>query len=188
MTRAGIELKPNFDFLALAYYHRALMQTALPDRIVPRRLCDRGESMTGSIPVSALQRLCELLHAPEGEVRVRLYFRRDNSGQAYVRLRYEAVLALPCQRCLQAVHWPLKGDNQLQPVGGDDAARDVDEPLLVGADGIDPRAMVEDEMILALPLVPRHPDSAHCMPDNPAAESRQAAGDNPFEALRQLKS
>lgn len=97
-------------------------------------------------------------------------------------------LQLTCQRCLQGVRWPVERVTQLQLVENENAATHVDEPLVLESGGINPRAVIEDELILALPVVARHPDSEQCTPNNPAEPEDEPPSNNPFEVLRQLKS
>lgn len=179
---------PHFDFRGPPIYHRALMQSALPEWVSPHKLCDRGGSVAGRVPVSGLARLCELLHTLEGEVDARLDFGRDDARQPYVVVRVSAVLQLTCQRCMQAVSWPLERTTRLEPVDNENDAEQVEEPLLVEVRGISPPAVVEDELILALPVVARHADAERCMPRNPAQPEQDSLRDNPFAILRQLKS
>ena len=66
------------------------------------------------------------------------------------------------------------------------------EPLLVAEDGrLNPASVIEDELLLALPLVPVNPDSS--LPDEVTGSNltADAAGEerpeNPFAVLRELK-
>jgi len=71
---------------------------------------------------------------------------------------------LECQRCLDDFAWgfDVATDVLLAHDEAELAALDADSSLeVVLADGtVDPRALVEDELVLALPFAPRHPDDA----------------------------
>ena len=152
-------------------------------------------SFEGSIPVAALERLCGALADSEGEVRFRLDFGRDELGTDYVDVHAQAPLMMICQRTLEPFVLPVTVDNRLGLIRRerDEAGLPPGcEPLLVAEDGrLHPADVIEDELLLALPLVPVNPDSS--LPD--AVTDHGAAGqgnateqeNNPFAVLRELK-
>ena len=152
-------------------------------------------SFEGSLPVSAMSRLCELLASSDGKVQFALDFGRDEMGTNYVDVRAEAALTLICQRTLEPFVLPVAVHTRLGLIRQerDEAGLPPDcEPLLVAEDGrLRPADVMEDELLLALPLVPVNPDSS--LPDEvtghepeefPAGERRS---ENPFAVLRELK-
>ena len=71
---------------------------------------------------------------------------------------------MTCQRCLQAMPIELSGAHQLAVVGDDEQARQLParlEPLLVDGEMCDLWTVVEDELILSLPIVSYH-DTEDC--------------------------
>ncbi len=153
----------------------------------------------GSVPLSALPRLRELLEGDEGapvEWTLR-GFQRERTGlrpQAMVALHVRAELRLICQRCLQemtqviedAVDFRLVIDEPpmtLEELEAEDEALPAEDP-------VDVLELIEDQLILALPLVPMH---AVC-PQSQAAEqspdqTEPAPGEerqHPFANLRDL--
>jgi uncharacterized protein len=120
--------------------------------------------------------------------------RADGSRRQLVELRVAGSIALVCQRCLEIYDQPLHGESRFELVDTEaeadalfeatEADDDAPEPL-VAARPVNGFELMEDELLLSLPIVPRH---AVC-PDNPATRvlEHQQAPDSPFAALRALK-
>ncbi|HHC72966.1 MAG TPA: hypothetical protein ENK54_08715 [Thiotrichales bacterium] len=169
------------------------MSGILPDRVDALRFAQERVEMQGEIALSRLSRLVTQLRG-EGEALVRLRFGVDERGQSFVTGELEAAVELTCQRCLQPVSVPLEVDFRLGMVKDDAQARGLDEgyePVLLQGPTLSLHEIVEDELLLALPPVPRHP-TGEC----PAGEGTLRFGelpepdeetDNPFAVLRGLK-
>lgn len=153
----------------------------------------------GSLPLSSMLRLRDMLHDDEGLVQYTIEFDRDALQVAYVELRIEAALPLLCQRTLQRFVQPVQLLQRLALQQGKQDMADGDmealevglpedyEALLVPEDGmLDPVALIEDELILAVPVVAVSPDSQAQARDWPVPEV-EAAKANPFSALAGLK-
>ncbi len=143
--------------------------------------------------MSAFARLGEVIASPEGDVTYELDFGRDEFNIAYVAVRAKAPLTVICQRSLEPFVLPVEIDTRLGLIVEEieEAALPPGyEALLVEQDGkLDLRATIEDELLLALPLVPVNPD--YELPDDivGADEEEEALPDpseNPFAALRGL--
>jgi uncharacterized protein len=152
-------------------------------------------SFAGSMPIAAMPRLCEALASSEGEARFELDFGRDSFDTAYLDVRVQAPLTLLCQRSLEPFVLPVSLDARLGLIRREQEESALPpgcEPLLVAGDGkLSLADVIEDEMLLALPLIPVNPDST--LPDDvtgsgagdaPATERT----DNPFAVLRELKN
>lgn len=147
------------------------------------------------MPVARLARLCGALASDEGEVGFRLDFGRDELGTDYVDVHAQAPLTMICQRTLEPFVLPVTVDSRLGLIRRerDEAGLPPGcEPLLVAEDGrLGPADVIEDELLLALPLVPVNPDSS--LPDAVLDHGAAAGGDaaeqenNPFAVLRELK-
>ena len=140
----------------------------------------------GRVLLSAMARLRDSLVDAEGEVRYVLTFDTDNLKVPYLELRIEAELPLECQRSLQRFLQPVRVVQRLGLIRdeAEEAALPPDyEPLLVPADGLlRPAELVEDELILALPVVPVSPD-AEAVERDFAPTVEETAQANPFAAL-----
>lgn len=140
-----------------------------------------------------MDRLAPLLASPEGEADYELAFSRDTKGRPVIEGRVDAVLKLVCQRCLETLDLTVAGRIALTVVTGVGEARAEGESdtehLLLEEQTLSPRDLVEEELLLNIPAVPRH-DECRVQKEWPAAD---AGGEddigtaNPFEALAALR-
>jgi uncharacterized protein len=151
-------------------------------------------SFQGSLPIAAMPRLCEVLADDAGVATYALDFGRDEYGTAYVDVHVQAPLWLVCQRTLEPFVMPVTVDSRLGLIRSEREESALPagvEPLLVAEDDkVSPIDVIEDELLLALPLVPVNPDSV--LPEEvtrPPVEAAPAEKrpDNPFAVLRELK-
>jgi uncharacterized protein len=109
--------------------------------------------------------------------------------QAALHVVADAAVGLECQRCLQRMVVPLSIDRCVFFVPGEDAAASLDaesdEDVLALEPAVDLKELVEDELLLALPLVPRHEVCPEPLPFDPGPET--PAAEHPFAALAALK-
>ena len=126
------------------------------------------------------------------EARARIRFRRQD-GRSLASIEVEANLPLTCQRCLQPVNWPIAGSTQLafeEPGSLAPTASDEYEVFVTHGGFVALTDVVEDELLLALPLVAKHAPNAceatvpqdERSEDTPAAERAQT----PFAGLKDL--
>ncbi|OOG63302.1 DNA-binding protein [Rhodanobacter sp. B04] len=152
-------------------------------------------SFEGTLPIATMSRLCDALAGTDGVVRFELDFGRDSLGTDYLDVRAQASLTLVCQRTLEPFVLPVVVSTRLGLIKleRDEAGLPPDcEPLLVAEDGrLKPADVIEDELLLALPLIPINPDSS--LPDEvtghePENDSTgEGRSENPFAVLRELK-
>ncbi|MEE4659337.1 MAG: YceD family protein [Halieaceae bacterium] len=150
--------------------------------------------MEGRVPLSSLSRLAEALASPEGYANVDCRFSRDEENRSIVDVDVEATVQVTCQRCLQNMPLRLDVQGRVAVVGDDEAAKQLPaalEPWVVGSETASLWHLVEDELMLALPVVAYH-DSEDCKRLLDAyrrpPESGNPSGDNPFKVLERLKS
>ena len=154
-------------------------------------------SFEGVVPLKSMPRLCGALEQPEGECRYALQFDRGMLDVPYVEVRAQADLPLVCQRSLQRFLLPVKIVQRLALLaseGQEDALPEDYEALVLDAEGmIHPLDLIEDELILALPVVPVDPDSEPVETSWPASPvggagmDETAARENPFAVLANMK-
>lgn len=144
----------------------------------------------GRIPLAAMTRLGGSLLDAKGDVRYQLDFDTDALKVPYVELRIEAELPLECQSSLQRFLLPVRLVQRLGLIRdeADEAALPPEyEALLVPDDGmLRPADLVEDELILALPVVPVAPD-AEAVERDFVPDAEETAQTNPFAALADWK-
>lgn len=147
--------------------------------------------LEGELPLAGLPRLASLLNDAEGSARYRIEFGRDALEVPFAKLSIEAGLPLVCQRSLQAFVEPVVVEQTLGLIrdeAGEAALPPGYEAMLVPEDGrIVPAELVEDELILAVPVIPVAPGSEAVDRDWPV-EQEDALASNPFAALSALKS
>jgi uncharacterized protein len=159
------------------------------------RMVTARRGFEGRLPLASMSRLADVLCDAEGEVRFTLDFDRDALQVPYVEVRIDAQLPLMCQRTLQRYVQPIQVVQRLGLLRADSDTAEADEaalpegyePLLVPADGeLRSADLVEDELILAVPLIPVSPGSEALEHDWPVPPEEEAQA-NPFSALSGLK-
>lgn len=115
-------------------------------------------------------------------------------AQPWLHLQVDAVVPLTCQRCLGRVDVPLTVDRAFRFAADEDAAAAEDESseedVLARSPDFDLRGLVEDELLLALPLVAMHPTCpvpVKLSARDAAFDEAQAADPGPFAQLQRLK-
>jgi DUF177 domain-containing protein len=123
-----------------------------------------GGRLSGSYPLAELPRLEEILHGVEGGVDWQLEgLVRD--GRPCLRVTVSGRLELVCQRCLKPYPHELRSET-LMPLARSEAELagwEREDPLLdclLADSRLDVQMLVEDEILLSLPAVPKHPDPA----------------------------
>jgi uncharacterized protein len=127
-------------------------------------LGERAAILRGEIRLRRLPRLSGLLSTDEGSVRASLSF-RQRGGWVTFELEYETTLELTCQRCLAPVrHCVSEKVNMIvmEESAMERHAPEGYEPLALDGDRIKPAELIEDELIVSLPLVPRHARTEEC--------------------------
>jgi uncharacterized protein len=139
-----------------------------------------------------MARLSALLYRGEDDASLggksawyRLEFGHDGDGRGVISGAVTADLPLLCQRCFEV--YPLKVETpiSLALVAGLDEAKALPErydPLLVEDRLIRPADLIEDELILAIPAIPRHAEGLCQRPALPVAEGEQGASQSDVEA------
>jgi len=170
-----------------------------PRHLDIKAFAQAGAELLGETSLADWPRLLDEQFAenPEGRVRWQLQGRMvpvtGGAPQVAVSLQAEVTLALQCQRCLTAVLEPMVTERDFLFVADEATAEALDEDseadVLVISRDFDALSLVEDELILALPLVPRHDTCPQSLPDAAVDEGFEQASErpNPFAALAALK-
>lgn len=152
-----------------------------------------GEEFAGRLALGSLSRLSPLLADSGGQAEIRLRVDREAGDRIRVRGEIRARLALTCQRCLGNVEFPITTKPELVWVRNESEAAalaDSSDPLWSQSGEVDLAGLVEDELLLALPVAPVHEHEAECtVPSRQAAavKPEREATRNPFAALAALK-
>ena len=165
------------------------MLDCLPECIEPVGLADAGRSFRGEVPVSELMRLRPSLSLADGCLKVALEFRVDERRVRTLAGSIAGSVDLVCQRCLETVKFPLDLEFKLGIVSSDeeiDRLPDGYEPLLVTGEPLRTSSVIEDEVLLAIPVVPLHEGVDGC--ESGYVNQPEAEKENPFSVLQKLKS
>lgn len=141
---------------------------------------ERGQC-SGHLTIESLSRLAEsgVTSATVGYV---LAGDENAEGQPCLRIDVDGTLEVTCQRCLEALEHRVEIRSELELATTQraiDAAEDDVDRVLAGR-AMDIRTLIEDELILDLPMIPMH---EHCA----AAAAGKSARPSPFAALAALK-
>jgi uncharacterized protein len=160
-----------------------------------------GASLQGEWPAADLHRLAEAA-APDApastwpnvswELQGERIEPRAADPQIWLHLQARATVRMTCQRCLQPVEDHLEVERAFLFVRDEEQAAALDEDseddVLALSRSLDAQELLEDELLLALPLVPRHdhcPEPLRHVDDEFPEELEEKP--NPFAALAALK-
>lgn len=170
----------------------------LPDWVDPARLAARAREINGFLPLSEMPRLAPVLADTAGGASARFMFTRGAGRHDRVEGRIRTTLHLRCERCLETMDWPVDQAFAASLVSGDTAvagSADEDDTIRVEAQGLSLHTLLEDELLLSLPIVALHPPGTACAAaayrefrQGDVVEARRESGDNPFSVLKSLKS
>ncbi|XXN64609.1 23S rRNA accumulation protein YceD [Enterobacter ludwigii] len=171
-----------------------MQKVKLPLTLDPVRAAQKRLDYHGVYAPELVARLAETVVSVDSEVECDMSFAVDNQRLAVLQGTAEVQVTLSCQRCNQSFPRHVHVSYCFSPVSSDDQAEalpEAYEPVDVNDFGeIDLLAVIEDELILALPVVPVH-DSEHCEVSDADMVFGQlppeAEKPNPFAVLASLK-
>ena len=173
------------------------MSRDYPDWIQTERAAQAQRSFAGSMPVSRLQRVWDLLEQPRDEDAVDFEIRvwrdagRDNRRIIRIDCGLSGEVPMLCQRTLKRYMQPIDARARLAVIESEAELSALPEDLepKVCADGqLKLAELVEDELLLALPLVPVHPGSEPVVQAGDVFESpAEPARSHPFAGLADLR-
>ncbi len=130
-------------------------------------LAARQAELTGEFSVAAMPRLTEHLGTAAGRVSANFAFSRQAPGWIGLAVSLQAKLSVTCQRCLGPLELEITERVEFGIVDADGSTGHLPEgiePIVLDGDRFSPQRLVEDEMIVAVPLVPKHAPE-HCVVD-----------------------
>ena len=169
-----------------------------PHRLEVEAFARDGVPLSGQWPLDAFERLrdaqmpdADAPHPVEWMARGERQQARGGEPELWLHLQASARLALQCQRCLQPVEASLKVDRRIRFVRGEEEAAtldaDIDDDVLALTRSLDLRDLIEDELLLALPLVPRHEQCPAPLQAPVAELPEEEERPHPFAVLAELK-
>ncbi len=171
-----------------------------PDRLDVKAFAQAGAHLSGHDSLLKYERLASEakgLHPDllvdwqaHGEARAT----HGIGGQIWLHLMVRALFPMTCQRCLTTVDVPLEVDREFRFVADEATAEalddDSEEDLLALSREFNLRELIEDELLMALPVVPRHEECPTAVPlasTDEDFEEANAQKPNPFAALASLR-
>jgi len=166
---------------------------ALPTHIDPRKLALQGNRLEGCVNVVDLPRLASAVTAVCGPLQASVQFELDESRAKIARGSAQVAVETVCQRCLDPLRVDLQADFAVQVIWSEEHINRVAanyEPWLVLDKMANLYELLEDEILLALPLVNYH-KLGDCTGDTFISEGevgeKEVVADSPFSILQQLK-
>lgn len=173
----------------------------LPLRMDANKVFRQHVTIEGCISLPTLQRLAGYLADEQGTVVVKLTFDKDEAGHRRIHGSVQAQVNVVCQRCLEPMALRLEEPLCLALVSSEAMARELPDnmdPWLMTPDNDEllTSDIIEDQLILAMPVVSRHQQCSAGSPAQQKLDELQKAADtvsdagtqNPFAVLARLKS
>lgn len=161
---------------------------------------EAGASLSGEDPLSHYARLSREDLDGEGKAVVRWQTQGRSEPAAggapeiWLDLQAQTELGMQCQRCLEPMRQALAFERSLRFVRDEATAEQLDEELeedvLVWRKDFDLQALVEDELLMELPVAPRHevcPSTPPMQVQTHDFDAGEQEKPNPFAALKALK-
>ena len=172
-----------------------------PHRLDVRRFAEEGTELSVDDRLPRFRRLQAETTGPTGErtvhwgARGEMHNARHVHPEIWVHLKAEARLPMICQRCLNPVEVPLEVSRSFRFVADEATAvaqdEESDEDILALSRSFDLLELVEDELLMEVPVAPRHevcPEAVKMSAVDPDFEAAQPEKEHPFALLGRLKS
>ncbi|WP_223789012.1 YceD family protein [Marinicella meishanensis] len=170
------------------------MAKSLPDSIELNAAVRKEYRLHGVLLLSELDRMpSELISSQEAEINYDIQFKHSKTVLGEATIQIQAMLELICQRSLDTFEFELKSNNTIGFISEleDEAKLEAHvSPSWVVDMLVDPKALLEDEVLLLIPDIPLKPGArlnSQYLADQdsePVAEETE----NPFAALKELKT
>ncbi|MGE8320113.1 MAG: YceD family protein [Comamonas sp.] len=170
------------------------------DRLDINAFAKQQGHLDGDEPLARFDRLAQ--EQVEGAPEAQVHWQADGewqaesgaAGHAWLHLHGSVELTLTCQRCLKPALIPVEADRSFRFVADEATAaledEDSDEDVLVASRDFDLHGLLEDELLMEVPMVPMHeqcPDTVQLSVSSPEFEASGSEKANPFAALASLR-
>jgi uncharacterized protein len=157
--------------------------------IDPQLLTDKPLVREGTFKPGELERLEDSLANADGELHYRITATLDKHRRKVLSCIIEGFVFLTCQTSLEVFRHEISVQDRLVLVDNDAQLPSIEEEsdaedYLVADEPLDIRDLVEDAVLLALPMVPRKPGMEEA---KGGGEKPVPAKESPFAALASLK-
>ena len=177
-----------FDLRESPTYYTRPMSPPGSEPLDIDRLADGEADVDFSVPVTELPRLRSRLEGLDGVAHGSVHFTRE-AGFAVAELNLRGTAALQCQRCMQKMEIPIEARSRVALIPTEaDVSRVPEnlEPVLAPGGRISIREIVEEELMLSLPIVALHEIADECTGAGSGSEPESETKQRPFEQLQEL--
>jgi uncharacterized protein len=156
--------------------------------IHPERISDKPDTRQGTFTPADLERLEDSVANAEGKLEYRITAVLDKQRRKRVSCIIKGFVFLTCQASLETFRHDVSVDDRLVLVDDESELPPVEEEsdeedYLVADEPLDIRDLVEDAVLLSLPMVPRKPG----LEEAPVGDREKTPRESPFAALESLK-
>ncbi|GAA3934702.1 DUF177 domain-containing protein [Litoribacillus peritrichatus] len=149
-------------------------------------------TLEGEISADSFKRIAEVATITASGVRVSLKFFSDEDRFRVIAGTIATEVDLDCQRCLTPVGVKVESQFEVAIVASDESAKDLPsyyEPVIVEEDNLDLVPLIEEELLLALPMYAYHDQCDVKMSYGDAEDTAEVEEPtpNPFQVLANLK-
>ena len=184
-------MRTGFDLSGVDTYYTRPMSEASSKTLNVESLADEQADLRLSVPLTEFARLLPRLGGTTGAIDGRVRFGRE-AGFAVASVEVSGAVPLVCQRCLELMSWPIEGSARVALIALESQADTVPqelEPLWAPGGRVSLRDLLEEEVLLCLPIVPLHAPGSPCKPAQlggaPTSADRGGV-QRPFERLGEL--
>ncbi|MFW5815361.1 MAG: YceD family protein [Wenzhouxiangella sp.] len=165
------------------------MSRDYPDWLNPFKAAQARREFAGTMRLSELRPVLDLINDPgDAEIEFELGFDLDDQREVRVNVRVCGEVPMICQRSLRPFHYAVDSESIVAIVDSEAAAARLPEdyePLVIAEPKLRIADLVAEELLLALPLVPRAPDSEP-VGAREATDAQDADTHRPFAVLADL--
>ncbi|NNM00966.1 MAG: hypothetical protein HKO62_09470 [Gammaproteobacteria bacterium] len=154
-----------------------------------RRCAEARAEFSGHADLGECERLAPP-YATSGSAELALRFGRDSQHRPVLTGQVEAAVEAECQRCLQRMTLSVTIPLSLFLVESEALGRrleDEGEYLVIGNEPVRTLSLIEDELLLALPMVPTHPGCKAADTEQQEAPEQDTETHRPFAGLSELR-
>lgn len=174
-----------------------MIEAQIPAYVDVRKVFDQEAEFSGPVGLDRLPRFSDCLATTTCQVWANLRFCINDTGRRVILGDISASAEVTCQRCLEPVSIELGDEINLAVLENEEQLGSLEgswDPWITEDPKIQLASLVEEQLMLCLPLVSYHADSncvealGYKQPQSAAdTQDRESSQDNPFSVLKVLK-
>ncbi|MDK1023976.1 MAG: YceD family protein [Gammaproteobacteria bacterium] len=184
----------SFDSTGCGAYDAPFMLTEpIPNSINPAQMAAADRILAGQIPQRELLRFSAYLAETSGTVAFKLRFKKQRDGNVHITGGANTTVAMVCQYCLEPVKLAVNASIAQVVVSNEAEIEDFRQDILVvEGETIELASIIEDDLILSLPMVATHAadqieENGDCLDRLEYEQQDEDSRSSPFAVLKQLK-